>query len=86
MSDRTPLPARAADVVHSDEGVERLQERLATVVRKEWIEHPEKVIKQACHRPDSSRTGTPIIGKFGKGCGSSNLHPSYIRVFESRLL
>lgn len=67
MRDTMPLPARAADVQYSTEGVQRLHERLEAVVRKEWIKNPEKVIEQACYRPDSSRTGTPIIGKFGEG-------------------
>lgn len=71
MSDKAPIPDRAADVVYSEEGVERLRERLDVVMRKEWIEEAfisGNVVKQACYRPDSDKTGKPVIGNIGNGC------------------
>jgi len=70
MQDPTPLPSRAADVVYSDEGVERLKDRLRAVVRSGWIDEPlasDTFIKQACYRPDSSKTGLPVVGSIGPG-------------------
>ena len=73
MSDKTPLPEYAADVVHSDAGVERLKERVRTVIRKEWTNEAlesDNFVRQACYRPDSDKTHLPVIGKIGNGCVS----------------
>lgn len=71
MSDRTPLPAKAQDVEFSEEGVQRLKTRLLAVVENEWVQkrfEENDFVKQACYRPDSSKTGLPLIGSIGKGC------------------
>ncbi|KAF9511936.1 hypothetical protein BS47DRAFT_1486569 [Hydnum rufescens UP504] len=77
MSDQTPLPEYAEDVVHSEEGVRRLKERLRIVVRKEWIGdvlESDNFIRQACYRPDSSKTHLPVIGKIGDGLWVASGH------------
>lgn len=70
MSDRTALPDKARDVNYNEEGVQRLKTRLLAVVENEWVQKriaEDDFIKQACYRPDSSKTGLPIIGKIGNG-------------------
>lgn len=70
MSDRTPLPEKALDVDYSEEGVQRLKTRLLAVVESDWVQKriaEDDFIKQACYRPDSSKTGLPIIGRIGNG-------------------
>lgn len=92
MSDMTPLPEYASEVVPSDEGVERLKQLVNIVVRKEWIDvdalEPSDFVKQACYRPDSSKTNLPIIGKIGNGYARffdsfSNWHRCSIRASSS---
>jgi hypothetical protein len=70
LPDNTPLPSRAADVNFNPEGVKNLLERLKATVKPEWIKKrlaENDFVKQACYRPDSSKTGNPIIGSFGRG-------------------
>ncbi|KAF8317509.1 FAD dependent oxidoreductase [Cantharellus anzutake] len=70
LTDKTPLPLSCADVKYNSEGEERLKERVRQVVKDEWIEGAfdrSDFIVQACYRPDSSKTGAPIIGKVSEG-------------------
>ncbi|KAF8331634.1 uncharacterized protein EI90DRAFT_3123217 [Cantharellus anzutake] len=67
LTDKTPLPLSCADIKYNSEGEERLKERVRQVVKDEWIEGAfdrSDFIVQACYRPDSSKTGAPIIGKL----------------------
>jgi glycine/D-amino acid oxidase-like deaminating enzyme len=55
-----------------DKAVEALKERMVFI--SEWFEGMEVEVKQACFRPDSSRTGAPIIGKIEDGIWMASGH------------
>ena len=70
LQDHTPLPDKAKDVSYNKEEVEGLKVRLKAVVKNDWVEkrlEEEDFVKQACYRPDSTKTSKPVIGKFGEG-------------------
>lgn len=67
-STQDPLPPKASDVHPTPALAEKLR-RYATFLAPEWLDegHATLEVTQACYRPDSSKTGAPIIGSFGPG-------------------
>lgn len=65
-----PLPEKCKEVKATDELVQKLK-NYAAFVSPDFLDVDRKKATleavQACYRPNSGKTGDPIIGKFGEG-------------------
>jgi glycine/D-amino acid oxidase-like deaminating enzyme len=62
------LPATAAEVNYPKEAVKKLKEMIKFISPSHFDDSEVEVVaEQGCFRPNSSKTGSPIIGRIGKG-------------------
>ncbi|KAG9022835.1 hypothetical protein FS837_006124 [Tulasnella sp. UAMH 9824] len=72
-----PLPEKCKEVKATDELVQKLK-NYAAFVSPDFLDVDGKKAtleaEQACYRPNSEKTGDPIIGKFGEGLWIASGH------------